>query len=216
MSKKEKSVFKNIISLIGPGLITAAVVMGPGSITVSSKAGATMGYSVLWTVAIAAIMMAMFSKMGSTIGLMSEQSFLQTVSSKYGKVVAIIIGLSGFFITTVFQTGNNIGVVLVFSTMFGGSVGLWAEAFTVVALTFLWTSADIYKFLERVMTFLVFIMIITFFGNLLIIRPNFGELAKGFIPSKPEIFGLVVAISATTFSIAAAAFQSYVVRSKGW
>ena len=216
MSKKEKSVFKNIISLIGPGLITAAVVMGPGSITVSSKAGATMGYSVLWTVAIAAIMMAMFSKMGSTIGLMSEQSFLQTVSSKYGKVVAIIIGLSGFFITTGFQTGNNIGVGLALSSMFGGSVGLWAAAFTVVALTFLWTSADIYKFLERVMTFLVFIMIITFFGNLLIIRPNFGELAKGFIPSKPEIFGLVVAISATTFSIAAAAFQSYVVRSKGW
>jgi Mn2+/Fe2+ NRAMP family transporter len=215
-AKKESNVFKNIISLIGPGLITAAVVMGPGSITVSSSAGATMGYSILWAVVVAAIMMAMFSEMGSTIGLMSKQSFLQTVSSKYGNIVAIIIGLSGFLITTGFQTGNNIGVGLAFNAMFGGSVGTWAIVFTIIALTFLWVFSDIYNLLEKVMTFLVFVMIITFFGNLFIIKPDFGQLMKGFIPSKPEIFSLVISISATTFSIAAAAFQAYIVRSKGW
>ncbi len=214
--KKGSNIFKNIISLIGPGLITAAVVMGPGSITVSSKAGATMGYSVLWAVAVAGIMMAMFSKIGSTIGLMSKESFLQTVSSKYGRVLAIIIGFSGFFITAGFQTGNNIGVGLAFSTMFGGSVGIWAIIFTLTALGFLWLFNDIYELLEKGMTLLVFVMIITFFGNLFIIRPNYGQLFRGFIPSKPEIFGLVVSISATTFSVAAAAFQAYTVRSKGW
>ncbi len=215
-TKKEANAFKKIISLIGPGLITAAVVMGPGSITVSSKAGATMGYSILWTVAVAAIMMGMFSKMGSTIGIMSKQSFLQTVTSKYGRIVAFIIGLGGFFIIAGFQTGNNIGVGLAFSTMFGGSIGLWAAIFTIIALIFLWGFSNIYGILEKVMTFLVFIMIITFFGNLFAIKPDFGQLVKGFIPSKPQIFGLVVSISATTFSVAAAAFQAYSVRSKGW
>lgn len=216
LEKKSSNKFLNIISLIGPGLITAAVVMGPGSITVSSKAGATMGYSILWTVVVAAIMMAMFSKMGSTIGLMSKQSFLQTVASKYGRIVSIIIGLGGFFIIAGFQTGNNIGVGLAFSTMFGGSLGLWASMFTIVALIFMWGFSNLYRILEKVMTFLVFIMIIMFFGNLLAIKPDLGQLAKGFIPSKPEIFGLVVSISATTFSVAAAAFQAYSVRAKGW
>lgn len=213
---KDSNVIKRIISLIGPGLITAAVVMGPGSITASSTAGASMGYSILWSVVAAAIMMAMFSRMGTTIGIVSEQSLLQTVSSKYGRIVAGIMGIGGFFITTGFQTGNNIGVGLAFEAMFGASLGVWAAIFTVIALFFLWRSSDIYKVLEKVMTFLVFVMIITLFGNLFFIKPDVGGMLKGFIPSKPENFGLVVSISATTFSVAAAAFQAYSARSKGW
>lgn len=211
-----KSFLKKVVSLIGPGLITAAVVMGPGGITVSSSAGATMGYSVLWTVLLAAIMMAVFSKMGSVIGLMNEKSFLNTVKDRYGKWLSVLIGLGGFFIIFGFQTGNNIGVGLVFSTVFGGSLGLWAAIFTVVALIFMWKFQDLYGALEKVMTALVFIMIITFVGNLFLIQPQWGDLFKGFIPSKPEVFGLVVSISATTFSVAAAIFQSYSVRAKGW
>ncbi|GAA0716442.1 divalent metal cation transporter [Clostridium malenominatum] len=215
-SKESKSFLKSIISLIGPGLITAAVVMGPGSITASSQAGATMGYSLLWAVALAGFMMIVFTRMGSTIGIMSKDSFLGTVTEKYGRIVAILIGVSGFLITTGFQTGNNIGVGLAFSAMFGGSVGIWASIFTIIAMVFLWSSSSIYNMLEKLMTVMVFIMIVTFFGNLFMIRPNGVELVKGFIPSKPEAFGLVVSISATTFSVAAAAFQTYIVRSKGW
>ncbi|WP_432662844.1 divalent metal cation transporter [Wukongibacter baidiensis] len=203
-------------SKIGPGLITAAVVVGPGSITVCTKLGATMGYSILWTIVISSIMMIIFTRIGTMIGIMSRESFLSTISRKYGFVVSLVIGGSVFFITTGFQIGNNIGVGLALETIFGGTTWLWALLFTVISLVFLWSSNSFYSLLEKLMTALVLIMVISFFGNLLIIRPSMGEILKGLIPSKPQSFGLVIAVSATTFSVAAASFQTYLVRSKGW
>lgn len=204
------------LSSIGPGLITAAVVIGPGSITVCSKSGASMGYSALWVTCFGTIMMITFTRISARIGIVSKDSLIQTVSKEYSQAVAFLIGISVFLITAGFQTGNNVGVGIVFNTIFGGSVGMWGSIFTVIALVFLWSSSSIYKLLEKVMIFLVFVMVITFFGNLLMIRPNSVDLAKGFIPSKPKNLELVIALSATTFSMAAASFQAYIVRSKGW
>lgn len=216
IARKEEGLFKRIITIVGPGLITAAIVMGPGSITVASKIGATMGYSALWAVLFAAIMMAAFSKMGTVIGIVSEKSLLQTAKDKYGKVLSFLMGLGGFFIIAGFQTGNNIGVGLAFSTVFGGTVGIWAVIFTAIAMVFMWGFKDMYGYLEKLMTALVFIMIITFVSNVFFIKPDIGELVKGFIPSKPENLGLIISISGTSFSVAAAAFQAYSVKSKGW
>ncbi|WP_040210896.1 Nramp family divalent metal transporter [Clostridium polynesiense] len=217
MSEKSGQGFlKRMISIVGPGLITAAIVMGPGSITVASKLGATTGYSSLWAVLIAAIMMAAFSKMSAVIGIMSEKSLLETVKDKYGKPVSVIIGVGGFFIIAGFQTGNNIGAGLACSTVFGGSVGMWAAIFTIVAMLFMWGFKDMYGYLEKLMTALVFIMIITFVGNIFFIKPELGEVAKGFIPTRPKDLGLIISISGTSFSVAAAAFQAYSVKSKGW
>lgn len=203
-------------SKIGPGLITAAVVVGPGSITVCSKLGATFGYSVLWTVVIASIMMVTFTRIGTTIGIMARESFLSTVAIEYGRLLSMVMGISVFLITTGFQTGNNIGVGIALETLLGGSVWLWAGIFTIISLVFLWSSNSFYNVLEKLMTVLVLIMVISFFGNMFMIRPRLSEIASGLIPHKPETFDLIVAVSATTFSVAAASFQAYLVRSKGW
>ncbi|MBT3381928.1 MAG: Nramp family divalent metal transporter [Lentisphaerae bacterium] len=207
---------RGVGAVVGPGLVTAAVVLGPGSITVSSKCGALMGYSVLWTVLAAAVMMVVYTVMGARIGMVAPESLLTTVAGRYGRWLAVLLGLSAFLITTGFQTGNNLGVGLALTELVGGSVGLWAAVFTAVALAFMWFARSLYRLLERMMVLLVAVMIVAFVGNLLMIRPDVGGLARGFVPSKPAIFGLVVAISATTFSVAAAAFQAYLVRAKGW
>lgn len=201
---------------IGPGLITAAVVLGPGSITVSSRCGAQLGYSLLWVVAVAVILMIVYTQMGARLGLTSSKSFLALAAGTFGRWVAVIIGLSGFFIATGFQTGNNVGVGLAMDALFGGGMPLWATIFTLLALVIMWTSTRMYQLLERIMAALVALMILCFVGDMAMIRPRFGELALGFLPSIPRVFGLVVAISATTFSVAAAAFQAYLVQSKGW
>lgn len=211
-----KKTTKRRSSVIGPGIITAAVVVGPGSITVCSKSGALMGYSVLWTIVVASIMMITFTRIGAIIGIMSPKSFLTIVSNKYGRLTSLLMGLCGFLITTGFQTGNNIGVGIALNTMFGGTTWIWAVIFTLISLVFLWSSNSFYSVLEKLMTALVFMMVISFLGNLFIIRPNGLEILRGFIPRKPESFSLIVAVSATTFSVAAASFQAYLVRSKGW
>lgn len=203
-------------AVIGPGVITAAVVLGPGSITVSTKCGALMGCTVLWVAVVAGLMMITFTYLGAKVGMVAEQSLLTTTARKYGRWVAVLMGLSGFFIATGFQTGDNVGVGIALSAMFGAAPVLWAVVFTAVALFILWISSSVYQVVEKVMVVLVAVMILAFLGNLLRIGPDAGAVLDGLVPSKPAIFGLVIAISATTFSVAAAAFQPYLVRAKGW
>jgi Mn2+/Fe2+ NRAMP family transporter len=190
--------------------------MGPGSITVSSKSGALMEYSVLWTVVIAAVFMITFTRMSARIGCLTETSLLSTVREKYHGVLAVLVGLSVFLIAGGFQTGNNIGVGLAMDAMFGGGIRLWAPIFMVIALVFIWTARDFYKVLERIMMVLVLTMIIAFIVNVFMAGPNVGKIGKGLVPTTPKIWGLVIAISATSFSIAAAAYQSYLVQGKKW
>ena len=45
---------------LGPGLITACVVIGPGSIMTSSKVGAGEGYGMAWVVAVAVLFMMVY------------------------------------------------------------------------------------------------------------------------------------------------------------
>jgi len=202
--------------LLGPGVITAATVLGPGSITVSSKSGALMEYSVLWTVVVAAIFMTTFTRMSARIGCLNEDSLLNIVRTKYHQILAILVGLSVFLIAGGFQTGNNIGVGLAMDAMFGGGIILWAPIFTAIALLFIWTSRNFYKVLEKIMLTLVSIMIVSFIANVFMAGPKISQIASGLVPSEPKIWGLVIAISATSFSIAAAAYQSYLVQGKGW
>ena len=136
---KFNGLLKKFFLKAGPSLILVAGVLGPGSLAVSSKVGATMGYSVLWVVVIAFIMMALFARLGRIIGTLSDDSIMEIARIKYGgKATGIILGIAGFVVTMGFQTGNNVGIGLAMSAIFGGSMGLWAVVFTTVVLILIW------------------------------------------------------------------------------
>ena len=59
---------------IGPGIITACVVIGPGSILTSNKIGSTQEYSMIWVVVVACIFMMFFMSMGARIGVLAKSS----------------------------------------------------------------------------------------------------------------------------------------------
>ncbi|MCP3695488.1 MAG: divalent metal cation transporter, partial [Planctomycetaceae bacterium] len=95
---------------VGPGLITACVVIGPGSILSSSKVGAGQGYSMLWLIAVACIFMMIFMTLGAKLGVVLEKSIGQVITELAGKKLAVAIGLGVFVISTAYQSGNNLGV----------------------------------------------------------------------------------------------------------
>lgn len=208
--------WRTFLALLGPGMITAATVLGPGTITVASNVGAQLQYSLLWVTAVAGMFMSAFTVIAGKIGVLHSDSLLSVTADQYGRWLSFLAGLSVFLICAGFQTGNNIGVGLVMDAAFGGGTALWAVVFLIIALCFIWTSSNFYQVLEKVMMLMVLLMIIAFIGNLFRISPDAGQLAAGFVPSKPEIWGLAISLTATNFSIAGAAGQAYMVQGKGW
>ena len=208
---------KEILAAIGPGFIIASVVLGPGSITVSSKIGATHGYSLLWVIIFAGLAMGMYVYMASRFGVMHEKTILQTIADTYGRWFAALIGISSFVMATSFQFGNNLGVATSLHSLTGISENVWPLVFTGAAVILVFFAKGLYKILEKLMMVLVMTMILAFLLNLIFTKPNLVETAKGFLPSVPQGgMNELAALVATTFCLHVAIYQAYLSKDKGW
>ncbi len=208
---------REIVGAIGPAFIMASVVLGPGSITTSSKIGADYGYQLLWIIVLAAIAMGAYIMMAARFGVSHEKSILNTIADSYGRWFAGLIGISCFLMASSFQFGNNLGVATAMQTITGIPEPVWPVMFTSMAIILVFYAKNLYKVLEKLMMVLVMTMIIAFFINLVFTRPNLAATAKGFIPSIPNhAYNEVAALVATTFCLHIAIYQSYLVQNKGW
>ena len=159
-----------------------------------------------------------YTSMGARFGVLNSKSILQSIADNYGRWFAIAIGISAFLSTSSFQFGNNLGIGIGMEGITGINERVWPIVFTSLGIIFIFWAKNLYKLLERVMMFMVMIMILTFFLNLILTKPEIAPLARGFVPSKfsANSLSVVAALMATSFSLAAALYQSYLAQDKGW
>ncbi len=204
------------IRALGPGLITAALVFGPGSLTITSKLGAMFGNQMFWIIILAIFFMIAYTEMAVRIGIKTNASLLSVIRRKWGRATAVIIGIGIFAITASFQAGNTIGSSLAFSELFHTTTWPWVLFFVALA-SFLLFFRSFYKILEKVMILLVALMLTSFFITMMIAKPNLAGILRGMVPSIPDGSELLtIALIASSFSIVGAFYQSYLVREKGW
>jgi len=209
---------KKFFKSFGPGFIIASVVLGPGSITVASRIGSEYGYTFLWVIVLATIFMITYTSMGTRFGVLNSKSLLQSIADNYGRWVAVLIGISAFLSTSSFQFGNNLGIGIGMEGITGINERIWPFIFTPLGIILIFWAKNLYKLLENLMKSLVMIMIIAFFINLFLTRPEIAPVARGFVPSKFSLDSLhmLAAMMATSFALAAALYQSYLAQDKGW
>jgi manganese transport protein len=196
-------------------MITAALVFGPSKMTITSKMGALYGYSLLWLVAVAIFFMAIFTAMATRIGVSTEISLLATVRQKWGKKVAIAMGVGVFLVATSFQAGNSVGVGIAAGELFHTSSVPWIIFFNLFAICLLFFRS-FYSVLEKTMIFLIVVMLFSFITTFFWAQPDTTEIVKGFVtPQVPEgSLGLIIAFTASCFSIVGALYQSYLIQER--
>ena len=219
---------------IGPGLITACVVIGPGSILTSSKVGAASGYQMSWVVVLAVVFMMVYTTLGAKLGVVATKSPGTLVSDRAGRWLAALIGTGVFFISAAFQFGNNLGILSAFKEYesFLNEVPFIQLDYVIIpfnllSISFLFVFRHLYRVIERMMMVLVGIMLLSFAINLCVARPSIPSFLLGFVPPIGELFNAepgqqtfldisLLGLVGTTFVISAAYFQAYLVRQKGW
>ncbi|GIO05914.1 manganese transporter [Brevibacillus reuszeri] len=206
----------SLVKSLGPAIITAALVVGPGSVTLTSKIGAMYGYSLLWVIVVSVLFMMCFTEMSARIGMATNQSLLTTIRVKWGRAASIIMGLGCFLVTSTFQGANVIGAGVALSSLAGGSPKVWGTLFTLLGIAILFYR-NFYKILEKLMLVLVGIMLFSFLCTVVVIRPSFSGIFSGLVPQIPDGSAiLIIGLVATTFTVVGALYQSYLVQEKGW
>jgi len=216
-SSRAASTFWQRLKQVGPALLLAAVVLGPGSLTLSTIAGSLYGYQLLWVPVAGTLFMITYTWMSARIGLVTGQTLFQATRRKHGRTLARVGGAFGFLSIAAFQAGNSAAIGFAAQALFGGEVRLWTGLFVALAgaLVFL---PDLYDTLERLVKAVVLVMILTFVGTVLIVGVDLPAASAGLVPGFPdtEAVFLSLGIAATTFSIVAAVYQTYLVREKDW
>ncbi|MFA1820828.1 Nramp family divalent metal transporter [Virgibacillus oceani] len=207
---------RRLLKMLGPALITSALVLGPGSLTLASTIGTGFGYQLVWLVVVAVIFMGIYTEMSTRIGIASNISFIQVIKNKWGRWGSLMIGIGAFLVTASFQAGNSIGIGVASSAILGFTPAFWVAAFTIFGALLLFAK-DFYNVLEKLMLVLVGLMLLSFFVTVILAKPSIGSIATGLVPTIPDgSIGLVIGFTATCFSIVGASYQSYLVQEKGW
>lgn len=215
---------RGLLASIGPAIIVASVVVGPGSILASSKVGAQYGYSMAWVLVVAGVLMIGMVVLAGRLGVVLQGTVCDELASRLGRPVAALIGVVMFLVVAAFQSSNNIAVITAVEPMTEGladgrlaSVGMLVLLNGVV-IAALYGSRSLYRPVETVMKALVCLMIVGFASNVFVARPSVAAVAAGLVPHLPDSTDWLplLGLFATTFSVGGAFYQSYLVREKGW
>ncbi len=226
----------------GPAIITASAVLGAGSLLVSSNIGANYQHSLLWLLLLAGALMVVYVSMAARIGIVSGQTPCTLIAKRLGRPFSALIGINLCLICTTFQFANNLASAAAISALFPQInditlLGLKGPQLVLVSLNtaiiiFLLISNKVYHIMEQFMKILVGIIILCFFANLMVVKPDLLAVLKGLIPNLPDGLSirmpqktqtgiydpmiLVASLIGTTFSVGGAFYQGNLVREKGW
>ena len=174
---------------LGPALITACVVFGPGSLMISSKMGATFGYGMLWMLLLTGLLMGTYVTMGARIGVCGGATPCTLVAQRAGRPFAALVGLTLFAICTTFQFSGNLAVAMAAGAFVPPDAVPWiVVAVNVVIIVFLFAAKHVYKMLERTMKVMVAVILLSFLFNLVAAKPEAAGVLRGFMPKMPTVF----------------------------
>lgn len=185
---------KNWFKNIGPGTLVTAAFIGPGTVTLCTKAGVGFGYDLLWALALSIIACMVLQEMSARLGIISQKGLSAVIRSQieqpFLRAAMIFIIISAIFIgNAAYEAGNISGGVLGLSSVIGNpfielngmQINYLSIIIGVIAFVILYIGK--YKVLERILVALVIFMSLAFLITAIITRPNIIEVLAGFIPN---------------------------------
>ncbi|CAK9041821.1 Natural resistance-associated macrophage protein 1 (NRAMP 1) (Solute carrier family 11 member 1) [Durusdinium trenchii] len=188
---------------IGPGALTAAAFIGPGTVTTATVAGATYGYALVWALVFATIAAIILQETAARLGVAGRlglgEAIKHAVSDtpflKWGAISLIIAAL--FIGNAAYEGGNIAGAVLGLEAAFSDNAPRAVYTGVIIAIAGAVLLFGGYRTIERVLIGAVLIMTVAFTIALFAVGPDWGALAKGAlaptIPASalPVVIGLI-------------------------
>ena len=216
------------LALFLPGIFLLGFNIGTGSVTAMAKAGATYGMSLLWTIVASCLatyfMINAYGKLTLVTGETALQAFRQHIHPLAGLffIVALTAGVCG-------SVMGVMGIVADISSEWskavvdGGIQPIWFAAFFVALVYFIFWNGTTQAF-ERSLAVIVAIMAACFILNFFILMPPPIEIAKGLLPSLPDVpldegrgpFLVIASMVGTTVFSGLFIIRTTLVKEAGW
>ena len=186
------------LAVMGPGIITGSVDNDAGGITTYSVAGASYGYTLLWTLIPSFIILVVVQEMNARMGIVTGKGLADLIRENFGVKITFLIFI-GLVIADIGNTATEFagvaGSMMVFGISKYISVPIAAAAVWVLVVK------GNYKTAERIFMLFSFCLL-SYIISAILAKPEWNMVAAGFI--KPEMhfnkdyIGIVLGIIGTT------------------
>ncbi len=161
-----------ILSVIGPGLITANVDNDATGITGYSLAGAQYGYGLLWAVVLITISLAVVQEMAARMGVVTGKGLADLIRERFGVRItfwSMLLLLIANAATTVAEFAGIAGAMDIF-----GVSPLIAVPVAAVAVWFLVVRGN-YKYVERILLAMCLVYA-SYIASGFLVHPNWAQV----------------------------------------
>jgi NRAMP (natural resistance-associated macrophage protein)-like metal ion transporter len=190
-----------LLSVLGPGFVTASAGNDVGGIATYSAAGAQFGYRVLWTLVPLAVALIVVQEMATRMGAVTGKGLASLIRENFGVRISFFAMIALFLINTSITATEFVGIATA-SEMFGVS------RFIVVPIAVVAVFFFILRFNNKVVerTFVVFSLIyLTYIVSAVLAHPDWHAVALGTVVpdlhfNNVEYLVVVVGLIGTTIS----------------
>lgn len=231
--QEKSNIFKRIYQFllgIGPGIFAIGYTIGTGSVTSMVVAGSQYGMQLLWVLFLSCLFSWLLMEAYGRYSLVTGETALYSFKKhlKFGNAIALLI-IAGI---TFGQWNSLIGILGISANAIFETLSLFIPAIanyeyqSVLAIALLVIGGKYYllwqgkySMFEKILLVFVSFMGLSFLLSLFIVLPDPVDVAKGMIPSIPQVEGgkmLVAAFVGTTMAAATFLSRPLFIKGKQW
>ncbi|MBP7274253.1 MAG: Nramp family divalent metal transporter [Saprospiraceae bacterium] len=185
---------KKILAFLGPAYLVSVGYMDPGNWATDLAGGSKYGYSLIWVLLMSNIMALFLQSLSARLGLVRRLDLAQANREVYPPVINFFLYLLAEIAIAACDLAEVLGMAIGIQLLTGLPL-IYGVGITVFD-TFLLLMLQRYgmRVMELFIIGLVAVVSVSFFIEMIIAKPNIGEIAKGFVPSLQDSGALYIAI----------------------
>jgi manganese transport protein len=183
---------RDFLRYLGPGFIVTVGFIDPGNWATNVAGGSGFGYSLIWVITLATLMLILFQSMSARLGIVTGHSLAYNVRERFGRPWTGLFGGSVVLACVATDVAELLGGALGFRLLFG--LPLLAGGAITVVLKIALILTGRYRHVERLIIAFIGIIAICYVAELAIVKPDWLAAARGAVVPGLSTASIAVAI----------------------
>ena len=175
--------WRKLLAFAGPGYLVAVGYMDPGNWATDLAGGSQFGYTLLSVVLISNLMAVLLQGLACKLGIVTGRDLAQACRDHYSKPVAFGLWVLCEIAIAACDLAEVIGTAIALNLLFDIPLawGVFITALDVLLILYLQNKG--FRYLEALVIALVMVVGLSFLFEIIVSKPDFLGVAKGFIPT---------------------------------
>lgn len=186
--------WRRMLAYIGPAYLVSVGYMDPGNWATDLQGGAQFGYQLIWVLLMSNLMALLLQSLSARLGIVRRRDLAQANRETYPPLVNFCLYILAELAIAACDLAEVLGMAIGIHLLTGLPL-VWGTVITVLD-TFLFLFLQRYgiRKMEAFIICLVLIIGCSFLIEMIIAKPDLGEVVKGFVPTVLNNQSLYIAV----------------------